>query len=628
MLVVDGQPKLIDYDGMYVPALAGRRSHELGHRHYQHPQRTETDFGPETDRFSSWVIYTALVALAADASLWDRTGAGEEFLLLRDEDFRRPEASATLNALAGHGDPRLRALADLLRTMVRLPLSAVPSLDGTTAPAGGQPLRFAPDGSVVRTLPPETDWLSSHLGPGTPSGPAVGAGAAPAAAAGPALGRDSWVLDHLRGPAPGPTPSPAVAPGAARLAPPGALAPRVALACLGVVALLLVVGRLAPGAPPAGTLAALAALTLSAGAGALFLLYGRDPAVQTMRAEARAVDRLRGQATRLEGDVRAGSARRRVIELRLDELDRRRAAALQELATNEAAEVRDAQERANRPVRAINDQLAQIDLEEAAALDRAGVRAQLVVAQINSALSALKAREQQESAAAAGTARQQWVERRLRARRVVQARVPGVGLVHRSALAAFGVVTAADVTYYRARGVPGIGDERAEALARWRRDEEARALAVFPAGASATAVAQVRNRYQSQRDALERERAVRAWELAEAQRQLRTRYERQRQAHSAPLRQAMTKASGRTRRDAGEIAARYARRRAAILQRSARRRGALRGQLQAHDAAAAATVQRLWQVKWELARREPALGRFREVSFRRFLRWALLQQPG
>ncbi|HVG96058.1 MAG TPA: hypothetical protein VNK05_04115, partial [Chloroflexota bacterium] len=134
VLVVDGRPKLIDYDGMYVPALAGRRSHELGHRHYQHPQRTETDFGPETDRFSSWVIYTALVALAADASLWERTGAGEEFLLLRDDDFRQPEASATLSALAGHADPRLRALADLLRTMVRLPLAAVPSLDGSTAP--------------------------------------------------------------------------------------------------------------------------------------------------------------------------------------------------------------------------------------------------------------------------------------------------------------------------------------------------------------------------------------------------------------------------------------------------------------------------------------------------------------
>jgi hypothetical protein len=346
-----------------------------------------------------------------------------------------------------------------------------------------------------------------------------------------------------------------------------------------------------------------------------------------MRAEGRAVDRLRAQAGRLEGDVQTASARRRTIAAQLDALDRRQGAALQELATQEAAEVRVAQERANRPVREVNEQVVQIDREEADALQRAGVRAQVVVAQINSALSALKAREQQESAAAAGSARQQWVERRLRARRVVQSRVPGVGLVHRSALAAFGVQTAADVTYYRARSVPGIGDERAEALARWRRDEEARAVAAVPPGLTAAAAAQVRQRYQAQRDALERERAVRARELAEAQRQIRVRFERQRGALSGPLRQAMTKASGRARRDAGEIAGRFGRRRAAILRRNARRRGDLRRRLQTHDAAAAVTVQALWQVKWELARREPALDRYRGLSFRRYLRAALLQQP-
>src|SRR5438477_81764 len=31
--------KLIDYDGMWVPALAGRPSGEVGHANYQHPQR-------------------------------------------------------------------------------------------------------------------------------------------------------------------------------------------------------------------------------------------------------------------------------------------------------------------------------------------------------------------------------------------------------------------------------------------------------------------------------------------------------------------------------------------------------------------------------------------------------------
>ncbi|MDQ3855281.1 MAG: hypothetical protein M3281_02650, partial [Chloroflexota bacterium] len=34
VLVVNGSLRLIDYDGMYVPSLAGLRSHELGHRDY------------------------------------------------------------------------------------------------------------------------------------------------------------------------------------------------------------------------------------------------------------------------------------------------------------------------------------------------------------------------------------------------------------------------------------------------------------------------------------------------------------------------------------------------------------------------------------------------------------------
>jgi hypothetical protein len=49
--------RLIDYDGMYVPALAGQRSGELGHPAYQHPQRLrEGTYNAEVDRFSHLAI--------------------------------------------------------------------------------------------------------------------------------------------------------------------------------------------------------------------------------------------------------------------------------------------------------------------------------------------------------------------------------------------------------------------------------------------------------------------------------------------------------------------------------------------------------------------------------------------
>src|SRR5262249_39286509 len=56
--------KLVDYDGMCVPALELLKSMEVGHPSYQHPQRLrEGTYGLHIDRFSHLVIYTALRSL-------------------------------------------------------------------------------------------------------------------------------------------------------------------------------------------------------------------------------------------------------------------------------------------------------------------------------------------------------------------------------------------------------------------------------------------------------------------------------------------------------------------------------------------------------------------------------------
>jgi len=69
ILVADGKPKLIDYDGMYVPALKGKVTHEIGQSNYQ-LQRSKSDFGLGLDNFSVWVIYLSLRALSVRPSLW------------------------------------------------------------------------------------------------------------------------------------------------------------------------------------------------------------------------------------------------------------------------------------------------------------------------------------------------------------------------------------------------------------------------------------------------------------------------------------------------------------------------------------------------------------------------------
>jgi hypothetical protein len=59
--------KLIDYDGMWVPALAKSPSGEVGHANYQHPLRaTQAAYGPDSDRFTHLVVGCALRALVVD----------------------------------------------------------------------------------------------------------------------------------------------------------------------------------------------------------------------------------------------------------------------------------------------------------------------------------------------------------------------------------------------------------------------------------------------------------------------------------------------------------------------------------------------------------------------------------
>ena len=122
--------QLVDYDTMFVPRLEGWKSAEVGHRNYQHPDRTDADFGPALDRFSGLVIYTALRACAHRPSLWDRYDTGEN-LLFRDADFYAPSESPLMDDLAA-----LEAVEDeveALRTACYVEPAEVPPLSDVRA---------------------------------------------------------------------------------------------------------------------------------------------------------------------------------------------------------------------------------------------------------------------------------------------------------------------------------------------------------------------------------------------------------------------------------------------------------------------------------------------------------------
>jgi hypothetical protein len=127
ILVTSTGLRLIDYDGMYVPALAGLASHEEGHRNYQHPNRTGNDFGSYLDNFSAWVVFCSITAVALDSRLWQMLDGGDECLLLRREDFQHPDRSRAFQVLQ-RSRPEVRALADQFRSLLRLSIKNIPAL--------------------------------------------------------------------------------------------------------------------------------------------------------------------------------------------------------------------------------------------------------------------------------------------------------------------------------------------------------------------------------------------------------------------------------------------------------------------------------------------------------------------
>ena len=145
--------RLIDYDGMYVPGLAGRKSGELGHPCYQHPQRLrEGIYSLDVDRFSHLAIYCAVRSLMVGRwSLWKRFD-NDDNLLFREADFRSPGDSEALRAAWSLADRDARTLAGRLALATQAPLAAVPLLSEVLSDQTAKPLSPAEERQVVALL--------------------------------------------------------------------------------------------------------------------------------------------------------------------------------------------------------------------------------------------------------------------------------------------------------------------------------------------------------------------------------------------------------------------------------------------------------------------------------------------
>ena len=98
MVRPDGTLALVDYDGMYVAAMKGRKSPTIGTKDFAHPLRTIDDFDETIDDFALAVIALSLKAISLDPSLYTTYGASDR-LLFAASDFLDLSKSKVLSAL-------------------------------------------------------------------------------------------------------------------------------------------------------------------------------------------------------------------------------------------------------------------------------------------------------------------------------------------------------------------------------------------------------------------------------------------------------------------------------------------------------------------------------------------------
>ena len=98
MVREDGTLALVDYDGMFVPAMKGQKSPTIGTKDFSHPLRTVEDFDETIDDFALASIALSLKAMSLDVTLREKYGAADR-LLFSAADYRALGKSAVLAAL-------------------------------------------------------------------------------------------------------------------------------------------------------------------------------------------------------------------------------------------------------------------------------------------------------------------------------------------------------------------------------------------------------------------------------------------------------------------------------------------------------------------------------------------------
>lgn len=122
----DGSLVLVDYDGMYVPAMSGEMARELGSTDFRNPHREVDEFDENIDLFSLISIFISLSVIAYDINTLTRFGSADR-LLFSSNDYLDLQTSELYDYITKSfpSNGKIRLLTDILKKLCEgLPITA------------------------------------------------------------------------------------------------------------------------------------------------------------------------------------------------------------------------------------------------------------------------------------------------------------------------------------------------------------------------------------------------------------------------------------------------------------------------------------------------------------------------
>ncbi len=106
MVCPDGKLTMVDYDGMFVPAMKDQKSPSIGTKNFSHPLRTVDDFDETIDDFTLASIALSLKAISLKPTLYDKYCEPDRLLFSNDDylDLSNSKVLKEIQELLGDND--------------------------------------------------------------------------------------------------------------------------------------------------------------------------------------------------------------------------------------------------------------------------------------------------------------------------------------------------------------------------------------------------------------------------------------------------------------------------------------------------------------------------------------------